>query len=282
MCGVFGFIGHEGKSVNLERLAQIATVTEKRGPHAFGFAWIDRAGRLRMYKQTGRISDHLGLLAMARDARMIIGHCRWATQGDPANNLNNHPHPADGGWIVHNGVISRYRDLATEHEVAMNTDCDSEVLGLMVEQFGGKLADRCAKAVGQVGGSPAVMLGLWHRPARLIAVRSGNPLMIGEAGAGFYLASLREGLPVNAKAMRDGTTLEFRINTKGRAYAIRHEIDAKEKPGKDEAGAAAQACAGGRQETLFGSGCEDGGVSGEADARDDRRFAIRGTRRYGF
>src|SRR5947208_1937574 len=83
MCGVFGFMSREGGRVNLQALARVAEVTQRRGPHAFGFAWIDRRGRLKCYKQTGRITDHLGLLAMAADARMLIGHCRWATQGNP-------------------------------------------------------------------------------------------------------------------------------------------------------------------------------------------------------
>ena len=289
MCGVFGFIANDGHQVNLKRLEAIAVATQRRGPHAFGFAWIDQRGRLRMYKQTGRISDHLGLLAMAADARMIVGHCRWATQGDPANNLNNHPHAADGGWIVHNGVIRDYQELCDHHDLAMNTDCDSEVLGLMVERFEGTLAQRCAEAVGQVD-SPAVLLGLWSKPARMIAVRSGNPLMMGTAETGIYLGSLRQGLPADAKEVADGTTLEFRINTKGRAYATRHETapeteaeDAGEetRSGTDQAGHATQAGAGCGQADLFGSG--DGcGDEGAVHARDARPFAIARRRAYGF
>ena len=86
-----GLPGRGGPDLKL--LRRLATVTEQRGPHAFGFAWVDGRGRLRSYRQTGRITDHLGLLAAARDARLLIGHTRWATQGDPADNLNNHPTP---------------------------------------------------------------------------------------------------------------------------------------------------------------------------------------------
>ena len=67
MCGVFGFVGFDGKGPNLKRLAAIARVTMRRGQHAFGFAWLDGAGRLKMFKQTGKIVDYLGLLMMARD-----------------------------------------------------------------------------------------------------------------------------------------------------------------------------------------------------------------------
>ena len=70
---------------------------------------------------------------MARNARMLVGHCRWATHGDPRNNLNNHPHPADGGWIVHNGVVHNHEDLRRRVRPLAVTECDSEVLGLLIE-----------------------------------------------------------------------------------------------------------------------------------------------------
>jgi glutamine phosphoribosylpyrophosphate amidotransferase len=76
MCGVFGFVSRDGGAVNLKTLARVAEATERRGPHAFGFAWIDRRGRLKCCRQTGRITDHLGLLTLAADARMLVGHCR--------------------------------------------------------------------------------------------------------------------------------------------------------------------------------------------------------------
>lgn len=208
MCGVFGFVAKEEGPLNLKILAKIAKVTERRGPHAWGMAWINRAGRLFMYKQTGRISDALGVLAMARDASLLIGHTRWATQGDPANNLNNHPHPCDGGWIVHNGMIPRYREIIEQHDLHPVTDCDSEVLGLLVENLQGDLVSRCAGAANIASGRDLVMLGLW-KPGRLVAVRRGNPLHLGETSRGYYLASLASGLPGDVKALADNQVLEF-------------------------------------------------------------------------
>src|SRR5262249_53488361 len=134
MCGVFGFVSVDGGKPDLLALAKVARVTERRGPHAFGFAWVDGRGRMKCYKQTGRITDHLAVLALAADARMLVGHCRFAPQGDPAENINNPPPPADGGWIVHNGQIPAYRDLIHEKGLFPVSTCDSEVLGLLVEQ----------------------------------------------------------------------------------------------------------------------------------------------------
>jgi glucosamine 6-phosphate synthetase-like amidotransferase/phosphosugar isomerase protein len=208
MCGVFGFVAKDDGPLNLNILSRVATVTERRGPHAWGMAWINREGRLCMYKQTGRITDNLGLLSMARDATLLIGHTRWATQGDPDNNLNNHPHPSDGGWIVHNGMIPNFRTLISEHDLHPVTDCDSEVLGLLIETLPGKLLSRCVKTANLASERNLVMLGLW-KPGRLIAVRHGNPLHVGETGRGFYLASLKSGLPGDVSEVADNQALEF-------------------------------------------------------------------------
>ena len=211
MCGVFGFVSYDGKGPHLGRLQRIARVTMTRGAHAFGFAWLDGRGRLHSFKQTGRIVDALGLLAMAADARLLIGHCRYATHGDAGNNLNNHPHPADGGWIVHNGVVREYDRIVQRNDFVPVSECDSEVLGLLIEAGDGTLAQRCRAAAREACEGPLAMLGLWSRPGRLVAVRAGNPLHVGTVGKGarHYLGSLPEGLPGKVWGVPDGTGLEF-------------------------------------------------------------------------
>jgi glucosamine 6-phosphate synthetase-like amidotransferase/phosphosugar isomerase protein len=180
-------------------------------------AWIDSRRHLKMYKQTGRIVGHLNLLSMAADARYLIGHCRWATMGDPGNNLNNHPHPSDGGWIVHNGQIHDYAEAVRLHALHPVTECDSEILGQFIEQADGPLLDRCVEAVLSVEKAPLVLLGLWNRPARLVAVRQGNPLHVGATADGCYLASLAEGLPGDVESLPDESAIEF--TNRGKRHA---------------------------------------------------------------
>ncbi len=209
MCGVFGFVAKEQGPMNLKILSRVARVTQRRGPHSWGMAWIDSKGRMRMYKQVGKITDGLGLLSMARDATMLIGHCRYATHGSPENNLNNHPHPSDGGWIVHNGVIQNYRNIIDQHDLHPITECDSEVLGMLVEQLEGTRLERCVGAVRIAKASaPLAMLGLW--PDSLVAVRAnGQPLHIGETSRGYYLASLADGLPGHVAPIADDNAIVF-------------------------------------------------------------------------
>lgn len=225
MCGIFGFVSLDGSGPDLQRLRTIARVTERRGPHAFGFAWIDGRGRLRAFKQTGRITSHLSLLSMVSDARMMIGHCRFATHGAPENNLNNHPHPCDGGWLVHNGVIRHYDQLAFEFNLPRVTECDSEVLGLLIEELDGSLVSRVLEAAQLCSGGPLATMALWRAPQRLIALTSGGqPLHVGQSKRGTYLASLAEGLP-NPQHVEDGTALAFAYRN-GRCETSVHAMNA--------------------------------------------------------
>ena len=194
----------------MKTLRRIALVTETRGPHAWGIAWYDRDGELHMYKQTGRISESLDMLKIARDALLLIGHTRWATQGTPDDNRNNHPHASDDGWYVHNGTIPSYRRLIHTHQLVPRTDCDSEVIGLLMDQHSAVTRlNRCIYAANVTGERPFAMLGLW--PGELVMVRKNNPLHRGETKKGIYFGSLAGGLP-NAEAVPNNRANSYTIS----------------------------------------------------------------------
>ena len=210
MCGVFGFISDDNSGPDLDRLREIARVTQTRGTDAYGFAWIDSRNRMHAFRQTGAIGDNLDTLDMLGDARLIIGHTRYATQGDPDDNINNHPHPCDGGWLVHNGMIPDYERIMRRMALRGVSRCDSELLALIIERGRGNMAQRCASAARSVGNVPLVTLGLWRHPRpRIIAVRRGNPLHFGNAGGALYLASLARGLPGAVRPAHDGYVYTF-------------------------------------------------------------------------
>ncbi len=202
MCGIFGFITRNGEGPQIARLRRIALVTQSRGEHAFGLAWIDADNAIHTFKSPGPAEDHLKELNRCRNAQVVIGHCRFATHGSPGDNRNNHPHRAGKGYYVHNGVIHNHEALISRHGLVTKSECDSEVLGRLMARCLGRLIQRSTWAANQACGDLAV-LGVWRRPTRLLIVRRGRPLHFGESRDGYYLASLPEGLPGTARSIVD-------------------------------------------------------------------------------
>jgi amidophosphoribosyltransferase len=205
MCGIFGFITSEGEGPEIARLRRIALVTQSRGGHAFGLAWLDHDGTIKTFKQPGPAKAHLDELDECRNAVVLAGHCRFATHGSPADNRNNHPHAAGAGFLVHNGVIYNHRQLLQHYGLEPKSQCDSEVLGLLMARCAGTIVQRSAWAANQAQGDLA-MLGVWRNPARLLLARRGRPLHFGTAHHGYYFASLPDGLPGRVKVVIDRTT----------------------------------------------------------------------------
>ena len=202
MCGIFGYITKSGEPPSVARLKRIAAETEVRGRHAFGLAWLGDDGELHTFKRPGAATDDLGDLEACRGAQAVLGHCRYATHGDPEDNRNNHPHPAGRGVFVHNGVVFNYQELIRRHGFAPATECDSEVLGMLLARHAGALPQRAVRMAHEALG-PLALLGLWRRPTRLLLVRTGRPLFCGERRRGSYFGSLPGELPGRVQAVRD-------------------------------------------------------------------------------
>jgi glucosamine 6-phosphate synthetase-like amidotransferase/phosphosugar isomerase protein len=216
MCGIVAFAGKEMDLAHAKRL--MLWTEAKRGGDAFGFAWIDGRGRLRCYKRPGLFANHAGSVEMAWDARMFLGHLRWASVGAADTIANAHPHPCDGGWLVHNGKVDGHWDLATVHGVRPTSHCDSEMLALLMEVSPRRtLADRMAWALALAAqGKKQAVGGLWARPDRLLVARVGDqPLHWCKDRRGqVYVASLQEHLQGIGKpfSFPDNTVFSLRAD----------------------------------------------------------------------
>ena len=192
MCGIIGYTGpREPVGVVLEALSRL----EYRGYDSSGIAFFCDKGEVAVSRASGKLSRLVeaveGISGLAGSA---IGHIRWATHGAPTEE-NAHPHRSGPIVLVHNGIIENEKELRQcleEEGFTFTSETDTEVLAhLVLKAFleSGNLTDAVRKGLEKVEGSYAIAVMCEARPGELVAVRKGAPLVLGEAGGEFFIAS---------------------------------------------------------------------------------------------
>lgn len=194
MCGIVGYIGQrEAVPVILKGLKRL----EYRGYDSAGTAFLDEE-TLKMEKVAGKVNDlENSLKELKTNAKIGIGHTRWATHGEP-NQINAHPHISENGKIalIHNGIIENHEALKKElkkrgHEFKSETD--TEVLVHLIEDIEEKeqveLEEAVRIALSKVVGAYAIVVMGQNSPETLIAARKGSPLVIGIGNEEYFIAS---------------------------------------------------------------------------------------------
>jgi glucosamine--fructose-6-phosphate aminotransferase (isomerizing) len=190
MCGIVGYVGPRNLTnvimVGLERL-------EYRGYDSCGIAAID--GGLTIRKTAGRLQKLKELLASDPvTGNLGVGHTRWATHGKVTNE-NAHPFTDCSHRIalVHNGIIENYRELrerlvAQGHQFVSSTDTET-IVHLIESHYKKDLAAAVRKAAAELVGSYAIAVVSADEPDRIVAMKSGGPLIIGQGVREFVVAS---------------------------------------------------------------------------------------------
>ncbi|MBD99464.1 MAG: glutamine--fructose-6-phosphate transaminase (isomerizing) [Verrucomicrobia bacterium] len=193
MCGIVAYIGkEEAFPIILKGLKRL----EYRGYDSSGVALLN--GDIKLYKKQGKVSVlEEYTAAKSREAKVGIGHTRWATHGAP-NDINAHPHLSGDGnlAIIHNGIIENYDALKKElisrgHKFI--SDTDTEVLIHLIEDVYRNasvgLDEAVRLALGEVIGAYAIVILDKKNPNRLIAAKNSSPLVIGVGEDEFFIAS---------------------------------------------------------------------------------------------
>ncbi|MDT8440078.1 MAG: glutamine--fructose-6-phosphate transaminase (isomerizing) [Desulfuromonadales bacterium] len=191
MCGIVGYIGpNQATPIILDGLRRL----EYRGYDSAGIATLDQ-GRVTIRRAEGKL---VRLETLLHEQPLIgtvgIGHTRWATHGRPSE-INAHPHLAGDVVVVHNGIIENYLELKEKltglgHRFSSETD--TEIIAHLVEQHLKECGDfdtAVRRALGEVRGAYAVAILCSRHPQRLIAARSGSPLVVGQGEGEFFVAS---------------------------------------------------------------------------------------------
>lgn len=190
MCGIAG-ANLNPKDVaidSLELARALLCQIESRGRDASGAAWHEGGEDIWYDKAALPGRTYAGRLPMSPNSGNFILHTRFATQGDPDDNRNNHPHlavSADDCIIgVHNGVLRNDRALwkaLSPKGVTPASDCDSEVIFALLAHSGRKVRE----TLPLIDGDAAIAWIRRSRPERLhLATTEGRPLAVGTTRGG--------------------------------------------------------------------------------------------------
>src|SRR5579864_8347176 len=192
MCGIVGYIGpRKAVPIILDGLKRL----EYRGYDSAGIAVLEENGCLAVRRASGKLRNLEDALRLSPvDGLYGIGHTRWATHGRPTEE-NAHPHRDCHGDIVvvHNGIVENYLALKTQlveegHRVV--TETDTEVIAHLVEKYyDGNLENAVRDAVRQLTGVFALSVISRKDPDKIVAARSGPPVVVGLGDGEYFVAS---------------------------------------------------------------------------------------------
>src|SRR5580700_3835232 len=192
MCGIVGYIGNrKAVPIILDGLRRL----EYRGYDSAGIAVLNGDNQLAVRRASGKLRNLEDAIRVNPiDGPYGIGHTRWATHGRPTEE-NAHPHRDCKGEIVvvHNGIVENYLHL--KHQLQLEghkfvTETDTEVIAHLVEKhYEGNLEEAVRKAVKELSGVFALGVIASSDPNKIIAARSGPPVVVGLGDGEYFVAS---------------------------------------------------------------------------------------------
>lgn len=193
MCGIVGGVAERNVApILIEGLRRL----EYRGYDSAGVAVINNNQCIDRQRRVGKVEN----LSQAIDENPLSGqvgiaHTRWATHGEPSE-PNAHPHICNESVaIVHNGIIENHAELRkkqSEKGYRFTSETDTEVVVHQIESYqqqGDDLLQAVKNAAKDFEGAYALGVVSPKEPARLIAARSGSPLVIGVGLGEYFIAS---------------------------------------------------------------------------------------------
>ncbi|KAA0968391.1 glutamine--fructose-6-phosphate transaminase (isomerizing) [Pseudomonas sp. ANT_H12B] len=192
MCGIVGAVAERNiTAILLEGLKRL----EYRGYDSAGVAVFTNDEKLERMRRPGKVSElELALAEEPLVGRLGIAHTRWATHGAPCER-NAHPHFSGDLAVVHNGIIENHEALREQLKAlgyVFTSDTDTEVIAHLLNH---KLKDLCDLTVAlkatvkELHGAYGLAVISADQPDRLVAARSGSPLVIGLGMGENFLAS---------------------------------------------------------------------------------------------
>ena len=201
MCGICASFG---KNNEIETVVAGLKKLEYRGYDSSGVAYIKNKkngnnnskkrekssdfDEICVCKSVGQIKN-LEKKLDKTEAKIAIGHTRWATHG-VVSEENAHPHISHFGEfaLVHNGIVENFEELKKQFDFPLYSQTDTEVLVNLIEKQSGNTLERLKKACDLVRGSFAVAL-LHKGENKIFLAKRSSPLMVAFGQNGGMAAS---------------------------------------------------------------------------------------------
>lgn len=185
----------------MDTLVEGLSRLEYRGYDSTGIAVDgDEAEETLIIKQIGKVSalkEEIKRVNPDRSTPLVnhagIAHTRWATHGPPSQ-INCHPQRSDPHnefVIVHNGIITNFRELKTlllNKGHIFESDTDTECIAKLFKHlydtnlkmgFELDFNELTKQVLSELEGSYGLLCRSSHYPGEVIATRNGSPLLIG-------------------------------------------------------------------------------------------------------
>ncbi|ORM39090.1 glutamine--fructose-6-phosphate aminotransferase [Francisella endosymbiont of Ornithodoros moubata] len=183
MCGIVGANSTRNvTNILIEGLKKL----EYRGYDSAGLAIIDEKNHIDICKEVGKVVELEKSVYNLANFKGDIGiaHTRWATHGKPSKS-NSHPHVSESFCIVHNGVIENFaelRKILINDGYKFKSDTDTEVIAHLLQKGWSDnlcIVENIKYVIAMLKGAYALAIISQKFPDKIVAVRSGSPLVIG-------------------------------------------------------------------------------------------------------
>jgi glucosamine--fructose-6-phosphate aminotransferase (isomerizing) len=192
MCGIIAYVGPR-PCTNL--LYEGLRKLEYRGYDSAGLSVLSD-GRIEVIRAVGNLDSLEKELKLSGrpEAKLGLGHTRWATHGRPSTE-NAHPHLDCTGSIsiVLNGIIENYvqlRDSLTAEGHHFTSETDAEVVAHLIEKYyENDLVEAVRRTYADISGHFAFCAIHSNHPELIAGARKECPLLIGVGEGETFVAS---------------------------------------------------------------------------------------------
>ncbi|XP_014285474.1 glutamine--fructose-6-phosphate aminotransferase [isomerizing] 2 isoform X1 [Halyomorpha halys] len=203
MCGIFAYLNYltpKSRKEILELLLTGLKRLEYRGYDSAGVAFDAPSGKdITIVRKSGKVQSLEDEITSripefsveeTTDLHIGIAHTRWATHGVPSE-LNSHPQrsdPQNTFVVVHNGIVTNYKDVKTfltkKGYKFFESETDTEVIAKLIHHIytqhpNYSFRELVEQVISQLEGAFALCFKSKYFPGECVATRRGSPLLVG-------------------------------------------------------------------------------------------------------